>query len=154
MAPAEYPLLETFLYEAIHLPPGAQPPPREVLYAPGIYAYIDRFGSKPEDFCLVAGADGQVVGAAWVRVARSFGYVDDETPELAVSVLPGWRGQGVGTALLKRLLEELARRGVRQTSLSVQKTNPAARLYRRLGYEVIRANEGGYIMLRRLSETE
>ena len=154
LRPEDSPLLEDFLYEAIFLPPGAQPLPLEIIHEPSLYKYIDKFGSLPEDFGLAAQAEGQVVGMAWVRVAGAYGYVDDETPELAISVLPAWRGQGVGTALLTRLFEELARRGYERTSLSVQKENPAARLYRRLGYEVVRETEEDYIMVKDLTDRE
>ena len=36
----EYHLLEGFLYHAIYLPPGAEPPEREVIYEPEIFVYI------------------------------------------------------------------------------------------------------------------
>ena len=154
LRPEDAPLLEEFLYQAIFLPPGAQAPERDVIHHPDIFKYIDQFGSLPEDCGVVAQAGGEVVGAAWVRVVGAYGYVDDETPELAISVLPQWRGQGVGTALLTRLFEELAWRGWAQTSLSVHKANPALRLYRRLGYETLRENEEDLIMIKRLARRE
>lgn len=40
---AEYPLLEDFLFHAIYLPPGAEPPPREIIFEQEIYIYIDGF---------------------------------------------------------------------------------------------------------------
>ena len=153
LRPEDHPLLEKFLYQAIYLPPGAQPLPWEVIFKPEIYKYIDEFGSLPEDFGLAAQAGGEVVGMAWVRVIGAYGYVDDETPELAISVLPGWRGQGVGTALLTRLFKELEWRGWERTSLSVQKENPALRLYRRMGYEILRETEEDFIMVKRLVES-
>ncbi|MDR1564511.1 MAG: GNAT family N-acetyltransferase [Oscillospiraceae bacterium] len=145
----EYAILSEFLYHAIFLPPEAEPLSREVLDKPEISIYIDGFGGK-KDCGVVAIQDGKPVGAAWAWVIPAFGYIDDKTPELAISVLPEYRGQGIGTKLLKRLFDELAGKGYKQTSLSVQKNNPAFRLYQRLGYKIVSENEEDYIMLRSL----
>jgi hypothetical protein len=64
----DYPLLNGFLYHAIFVPPGTDAPPREAIYNPDVYLYIDGFGSKPGDCGVVAEADGQVIGAAWERI--------------------------------------------------------------------------------------
>ena len=144
--------MQEFLYLAIFVPPGASPPPRDVIFRPELFVYIDSFGVK-DDCGLVFELDDKIVGAAWTRIIPAYGHVDDDTPELAISVLPEHRGQGIGTALLTQLLELLRERGYRQTSLSVQKTNPAARLYLRTGYEIIHENEEDYIMIKSLSPT-
>lgn len=143
--PMEYSVLEEFVYHAIFIPPGTAVPPREIIYEQNIRIYIDGFGGK-DDCGVVAEQGGKVVGAAWTRIIPAFGHVDDETPELATSILPECRGRGIGTMLLTRLFELLRERGYRQTSLSVQKENPAARLYLRMGYEIIRENDEDYIM--------
>lgn len=69
----EIPLLTDFLYEAIFQPANKPEIPRTVLQEPMIWAYVDRFGTRPEDFCLVALADGVIVGAAWSRNGCSYG---------------------------------------------------------------------------------
>ena len=148
--PEEHPLLETFIYEAIFVPPGEQPPPREIIFQPDVHAYIKDFGTRPEDCCVVAEIDGQAVGAAWAGVFGAYGYIDDETPELAIAVLPPFRGQGIGTALLDALFAQLKQRGCGQTSLAVQQANPAARLYLRMGYEIVAEKEEEYFMLKQL----
>ncbi len=51
--------------------------PRTVLQELMIWAYVDRFGTRPEDFCLVALADGVIVGAAWSRNGCSYGRNED-----------------------------------------------------------------------------
>jgi len=56
--------------------------------------------------------------------------VDERTPELSVAVLPAYRGKGIGSHLVERLLQ-----GVHATSLSCDPVNPAWRLYLRLGFE-------------------
>jgi len=146
----DYPVLEDFLYRGIYVPPGAEALPRSVIHKPEIYVYIDGFGEKSGDCGVVMESDGKAVGAAWARIIPAYGHIDDDTPELAVSVLPEYRGQGIGTTMLNRLFELLRKRGYKQTSLSVQKANPAARLYIRLGYKVLCENEEDWIMVRQL----
>jgi len=132
----EYPLLDNFLYTAIYLPPGEEPPPKEVIFDPKIYIYVDGFGDKPGDYGVVAEQNGKIIGAAWTRIIPAYGNIDDNTPELAISVLPEFRGQNIGTLLMTKLFELLGERGYKRTSLSVQKDNPAVRFYRRLGYVI------------------
>jgi ribosomal protein S18 acetylase RimI-like enzyme len=150
--PIDFQMLEDFLFHAIFIPPGAEAPPRDVIYNPDIFLYIDGFGSKPGDCGAVAVADGRIVGAAWARIIPAFGHVDDNTPELAISVLSEYRGQSIGTMLMTRLFELLRERGYKQTSLSVQKENAAVRFYKRLGYVTISENDDDFIMVKDLSE--
>ena len=147
----EYPMLEEFLYNAIFIPPGETPPPREIIFEPDVFIYIDGFGSKHGDCGIVAEQDGKLIGAAWTRIIPAYGHVDNDTPELATSVLTGYRGQGVGTALMTRLFELLCERGFTQTSLAVQQKNDAVRFYQRLGYETIRENDEEFIMVKDLT---
>ena len=150
----EYPLLEDFLYHAIFLPPGAEPPLREIIYEPEIFVYIKDFGGK-DDCGVVAEQDGQIIGAAWTRIIPAYGHIDNETPELAISVLPDFRGKGIGSKIMQSLFDLLRERGYKQTSLSVQKDNPAVRFYKRLGYEIAgerldHANHEDFLMMKYL----
>lgn len=61
-------------------------------------------------------------GAVWVRIMNDYG-IDDDTPSLAMSVLPEYRGMGIGTSLLKQLLSAEKAAGCAKFSLSVQKDN-------------------------------
>ena len=151
---AEYPVLEDFLYHAIYIPPGEEYPPREIIFEPEIYIYVKDFGNS-NDCGVVAEVDGEIVGAAWTRIVPAYGNIDENTPELAISVLPQYRGQRVGTELMERLFELLRERGYARTSLSVQQNNPAVRFYRRLGYEITdekldHAGHEDYIMVKKL----
>ncbi|MBR6106767.1 MAG: GNAT family N-acetyltransferase [Oscillospiraceae bacterium] len=150
MSEREYGLLEAFLYEAIFVPAGVPAPPREIIRQPELQVYIADFGRKAGDCALAAEADGSVIGAVWVRIMDDYGHIDDETPSLAISVQEGYRGSGIGTALMQAMLAELKRQGVFQASLSVQKENRAVRLYQRLGFGIVSETEEEYIMLCRL----
>ena len=71
--PADYPLLEEFLYQAIFLPPGVEAPPREVIFEPEIHVYIKAFGGT-DDCGVVAEAGGEIVGMAWTRIIPAYGH--------------------------------------------------------------------------------
>lgn len=142
-------VLDEFLYQAIFVPEGERPPEREIIRKPELQVYVERFGERPHDYGFLAEANGETVGAAWVRIMNDYGHVDDETPSFALSVLPEWRGRGVGGELMRKLLAFLDKQGYEQTSLAVQKANRAVRLYRRLGFEIVDENEQEYIMIRK-----
>lgn len=144
--PTELPLLEDFLYEALWQPDPAQRLPREVVRIPELRAYVEAFGSHDGDCCLVAETDGEVVGAAWSRMMHGFGWTGERIPELAIALYADWRGRGIGTRLLRMLLGELRRRGVGAVSLSVQRDNPAARLYVRLGFRIVAEHGSEWVM--------
>ena len=52
----EYPLLDNFLYEAIFIPEGIEPPPKTIITAPELQVYIERFRELKDDRGLVAKA--------------------------------------------------------------------------------------------------
>lgn len=80
----EIPLMTEFLYEAIFQQEGAPIVPRTVIQEPMIWAYVDGFGSRAGDFCLVAIVDGLIIGAVWSRPGCSYGKIDENIPELAI----------------------------------------------------------------------
>ena len=143
-------LLKDFLYEAIFIPEGVEAPPRDIVERPELRIYYDDFGTGPADHCLVAETDGRVVGAVWTRIMQDYGDVDDETPSFAISLLPEYRGQGIGTRLMREMLSLLKEHGFRQASLAVQKANYAASMYKHVGFETIDENAEEYIMVCRL----
>lgn len=150
--PDEYGLLREFLYQAIYLPEGVVPPPRSVVDLPELQVYITGFGTHSGDDCLVAEAEGTVVGAAWSRIMEDYGHIDSSTPSLAISMLPGYRGLGIGTQLLNGLLLLLQENGYLRASLSVQKENPALRLYERAGFQILAEKDTEYLMLRDIAK--
>ena len=83
LQPEETRLLRDFLYEAIYLPEGTPPPPRGVIDLPKLQVYIQDFGTRPDDNCLVAESSDRVIGAVWVRQMNDYGHIDEHTPSLA-----------------------------------------------------------------------
>ena len=146
----EYPLLNNFLYEAIFIPEGIEPPPKTIITSPELQVYIAHFGRSKDDWGLVAEVDGKIVGAVWVRIMNDYGHIDDETPSLAISLYKEYRGFGIGTALMKEILALLKEHRYKRVSLSVQKANYAVKLYQKVGFEVVKENEEEYIMVIRL----
>jgi len=142
----EIPLLDDFLYEAIFIPEGVEAPPRDIIFQEDLQVYVRDFGRRPDDHCLLAEVDGKIVGAVWVRVMDDYGHIDDQTPSLAISLYKDYRNQGIGTQLLRRMLDLLREKGYRQVSLSVQKANYALRMYQKAGFEVI-ADRGEEVLM-------
>ena len=143
----EYPLLDNFLYEAIFIPEGIEPPPKSIISSPELQIYVKHFGKSKDDWGLVAEVGGKIVGAVWVRIMNDYGHIDDETPSLAISLYKEYRGFGIGTAMMKEILTLLKSHRYSRVSLSVQKANYAAKMYLKTGFEIVMENEEEYIMV-------
>lgn len=78
---------------------------------------------------------------------NDYGHIDDKTPSLATSLYKKYRGQGIGSSLIKEMLSLLQAHGYKRVSLSVQKANYAAEIYRKIGFDIIRENEEEWIMV-------
>ena len=67
----------------------------------------------------------------------SFWHVLDELHINNIAVVPEYRRLGVASALLRRVLDEAARFGIRRTMLEVRQSNaPARQLYEKFGFVV------------------
>ena len=142
--------LRLFLLNAVYQKPGSPPLDPSLAELPMLSQYWKDF-SRPGDHCLVAERDGRLVGAVWTRLLpQGYGHVADDTPELSISVLDGYRGQGLGTLLIRAMLQTLSGFGYRNVSLSVQKENPACALYTRLGFALVREDGEDLIMMQAL----
>jgi len=93
------------------------------------------------------------VGAAWLRLLpeqdRGYGFVDAQTQELGIGVVPAHRGRGVGSLLLEALVEAAREQRYPALSFSVEADNPARRLYERHGFQVVGTVDGSLTMLLR-----
>ena len=149
--PTEMHLMKTFLYEAIFQTDNESPLSKDIINEPKLRVYIDDFG-KRGNYCLVADVDGVVVGMVWTRILageiKGFGNIDEHTPELAISLYKEYRNMGMGTALMNNMLQLLKNQGYERTSLSVQKDNYAVRMYKKVGFEIVRELNDDYIMVR------
>jgi len=134
------------LYEALFVPPGAEPYPRHIVDRPDLARYARGFGTRDGDVGVVAEVERAAIGAAWVRQMTrqepGYGFVDDSTPELSIAVIRDLRGRGVGTRLLEALLVQVPR-----FSLTVDARNPARQLYERLGFDVVAHTGSSVVML-------
>ena len=140
------------LFAALYVPEGREPFPRSVLHQPDVGQYVDGFG-RDGDIGVVALNGTDPVGAAWVRLLigpdAGYGFVDDDTPELAIAIAPEWRERGIGTQLMDELFRSAA--GIYPAiSLSCDTANPAMRLYERAGFEPVEESGGSITMLKRL----
>lgn len=146
----EYQVLEDFIYEAIFIPEGAAAPPKSIIYRPELKLYFDGFGSGQHDIGLVAETEGKIVGAAWARIMNDYGHIDDETPSCAISLYKEYRNLGIGTKLMEEMMLALQNKGYKQVSLSVDKTNYAAKMYQKLGFQIVEEKNEDYIMVKHL----
>ncbi|MBR3199882.1 MAG: GNAT family N-acetyltransferase [Mogibacterium sp.] len=129
-----------------------EPQNRTIVEQPELSLYYKDFGSGKADYCIVAEDAGKVIGAVWTRIMDDYGHVDDDTPSFAISLYKEYRGQGIGTQLMKRMLKHLKKYGFEKASLAVQKANYAVRMYEKVGFKVIDDNDEEYIMICSLQE--
>ena len=150
--PTDERILRDMLYEAVFVPPGATPPPRAIVMQPELRRYVSGWGRPGDDGIIAVAPDNEAIGAAWLRLwpgdDRGYGFIDTMTPELSVAVRPEARGGGIGTELLRRLLQRADASHAR-VSLSVSVLNPAIRLYERLGFRSVAVAGTSMIMERR-----
>lgn len=105
-------------------------------------AYEMQYPHASHDIILL---DGEQVGR--LLVARS----SDEILLTDIALLPLYRGRGIGSELIGKLLDE-AQRTSRRVCLQVLQNNPAARLYERLGF-VLTGEHGLYFQMERRFES-
>lgn len=142
--PQEETLIFSFLLLAARMPEGNEPM-QKALSDPFLQKYWTGWG-RPGDFGIVAedSSVGFAVACAWVRLftkEQAFGCLcGDGVPELAMGVVPGFRAKGIGTQVLRRLIEEL-RSQFCGICLSVRSDNPAVRLYDRFSFRRVSGSE-------------
>jgi GNAT superfamily N-acetyltransferase len=78
--------------------------------------------------------NGAPMGRLYLESRRTRLHVVD------ISLMPDWRGKGIGTAILAALIAE-ARAGGRGVGIFVEKFNPALQLYRRLSFTEVEDSE-------------
>lgn len=120
-----------------------EPSLKSVQEQPYLACYASGWGRVGDVGC-VATKSTVSIGAAWLRLwveqDKGFGYVSDQIPELAMAVLPDCRGQGIGTQLLKQILE-MAKGRFPAVSLNVRADNRVVSLYERAGFLKVPGSE-------------
>ena len=147
---ADEPFLFEMLFQSLFIEKGQEPYSREVLKTPNIARYVENWGRVGDlGFIAETAETGEKIGAVWCRISspedKGFGYLDDETPEMGIALLPEFRGKGIGTALMKQLLEA-ASKNYPAICLSVSPNNPAIRLYKRFGFESVEVRNNYPVM--------
>jgi ribosomal protein S18 acetylase RimI-like enzyme len=94
----------------------------------------------PKADWLVTMLRGEDIGRLYIERGPSEHCIID------IAWLPAHRGNGLGTAMLRDLMDEAAACG-KAVSIHVEKYNPAMRLYRRLGF-VTEEDKGVYDLMR------
>jgi GNAT superfamily N-acetyltransferase len=102
--------------------------------------YADGWGRRG-DTALIAMDDGHSVGAGWYRLfpqtVPGYGFVDAETPELTIVVVPSRQGEGIGKQLLDALLARAKADGFGSVSVSVENGSQETAYYLGNGFEQV-----------------
>lgn len=142
--PQDVPFLRDMLHHAYYWRENA--PEMEDL---PVSRYVLGWG-RPGDAAVIAIEDYWPVGAAWYRLFTrddpGYGFVDEQTPEISIAVVPSKRGHGHGSRLLEALLERAREEGYNALSLSVEPDNPSLALYERFGFRKVGETGGAWTM--------
>ncbi|WP_027365381.1 ribosomal protein S18-alanine N-acetyltransferase [Desulfotruncus alcoholivorax] len=80
-------------------------------------------------YIVALNGNDQVIGYAGVWVILDEGHITN------IAIHPGWRGTGLGFALMQELISRAALLGVERFTLEVRPSNkPARALYQKLGF--------------------
>ena len=155
---ADESFLWEMLYQTMLSEPDADELNRETLKEPLIARYVENWG-LPGDLGFIAESESEEfpLGAVWSRLSTEagpgYGFVNNETPEIAIATTEAARGMGVGTALLEEMIRS-ARLEFPALSLSVAPGNPARRLYERFGFKEVGEQDGHPLMLLSFEEDQ
>jgi GNAT superfamily N-acetyltransferase len=141
--------------EAVAWRPGsARPSVGDMMASPHLARYVRDWGRSGDVGVIAESDDGVALGAAWWRMFTAedhgYGFIAPSVPELSVAVVSSVRGDGIGTALLRALLDQARAERVSAVSLSVEEDNPALRLYERLGFVAVGRVENAWTMSLRI----
>lgn len=128
------------LIEAVNWSPERNLSREQILSTPKLAHYVTGW-ARHGDLGVVAEANGQPIGAAWLRLFSAgdpgYGFVAADVPELSIGVATPWRGQSVGRALLRAIADRARSAGITKISLSAGRRNFAHKLYLDEGYKIV-----------------
>jgi len=114
--------------------------------------YADGWGRVGDTSLIAMDEGGHSIGAAWFRLfpedIPGFGFLDEQTPEMTLVVVPTKQGQGIGRLLLNALVERAREEGYSMLSVSVKRGDAEAENFLAEGFEQVR-EEGNTLTLRR-----
>jgi GNAT superfamily N-acetyltransferase len=139
MQPDDEPFQRDMSWEAMAINAEVRALGREAVMAiPQVHRYLVGWGRPGDTGVVAVTEDGHRLGAAWYRLLSAeepgYGFIAADIPELGIGVAAEARGRGVGSALLDALLAQAREQGHQALSLSVDRQNPARRLYERKGF--------------------
>jgi len=117
-------------------------------YSP--YFYLELYQNHPKTF-IVAEGDGKIVG--YVMCRMEVGASEFKLPigvvrkghVVSIAVLPEFRRQGIGVALMTRAMQGMRDYGAEECFLEVRVSNvQGIGLYRKLGFQIVRKICGYY----------
>ena len=80
-----------------------------------------------------------------LKFKKDCGYIN------SIQITPFMQGKGIGTYLINLMEKETKKQGLKKINLKVFNDNPARRLYRRLGYRVIKKEGTSVILEKRIN---
>ena len=95
---------------------------------------------QPDVTTFVAEVESRIVGYAAAQVMPPASRGETPAPDVGIvsynAVDPDYQGQGIGTALIQRVLSYLQEQGARVLAVwTLEADEPARRIYERLGFE-------------------
>jgi GNAT superfamily N-acetyltransferase len=119
-----------------------------------LWRYVSGWGRRG-DAAVIGLESGFPIGAAWYRLFSrdepGFGFVDEQTPEVAIAVVPSRRGRGIGSELLDSLVELAKEQGHSGLSLSVADQSAAMHVFEKNGFAKVEQTDGSWTMRLNLS---
>ncbi len=136
------------------------------------YSFFEFILKLNPDVFLVAEKDGEIVGYLMAHVERGKSLINiyEDLPKevkegptihlLSIAVLSDYQGIGIGTKLLRELIERAKEKGVKYIYLEVRVSNKKAiNLYEKMGFEKYKRipmyymdGEDAYLMIKKLEE--
>jgi ribosomal protein S18 acetylase RimI-like enzyme len=138
----DVPFLWVMLYESLHVREDQKPFDRNVINEPFLSKYVEGWGKAGDVGFIAEDSNGLSIGSITARFFseenKGFGFVSNNIPELSMAIRTENRGKGIGSTLLKRLIDEMKVKGIKGLSLSVDPGNlPAVTLYKRFGFKEV-----------------
>lgn len=153
--PNDFPFLREMLYEAVFWRMSQNKPSlEEGLSYTDVKNALAGWGERDGDVAVVATINSVSVGTAWYRfwtddnVTR--GYIDKETPVLAIGVHRDYRHRGIGKKMIAWLIDHASKNNIQRISLCVSKDNYAMNLYKQQGFREYEDIGDSLIMVRSL----